>query len=174
MSKKLKVHPEVILTYSESRTGGEPIDPTDEWTDHETEFIDWRPYAVFVDDDKKKAREKTSDWRVESLSSKKPLDIGVGDTVFIVVVRYQTGGTFGSSSGNWQIEGVFTSSEEAFKMKELIQEDNKAYIESRWHSRSDGKSVVPEEKYVSPNGYKCWQGYFEALENVEVSVFKAE
>lgn len=173
MKKKIMSYPEVILTYSETRSGGEPIDPTDKWTDHETEYIDWRPYCVFVDDDKKKAREKTSDWGVESLSSNKPLDISVGDTVFIVVVRYQTGGTFGCSSGNWQIEGVFTTSEEAFKMKELIQEDNKAYIDSRQCIRG-GNNVAIEEKYVSSNGYKCWQGYFEVLESVEVSVFKAE
>lgn len=70
-------------------------------------------------------------------------------TVYVVVVTYDTGGTFSTTYNERRIEGIYFSSHEAEKIKNAIY--NKTY----------------KEKYGK---YCFWEGYFEKLRNVEIGV----
>lgn len=166
MSKKKQK--ELILTYKESRYFA---DLDGERDDREEEYVEWSPLGVFVDEPKKKAREKTPNWEVEQLHYDgivKP-----GDTIWLLVVRYRTGGTFSSTSGAWNIEGVFKDESEARKNACLIEEDDAAYrnwLLTHPSYKRKAKDKPPDDKY-KPKGYKCWQGHFESLESVEIHNF---
>ena len=68
--------------------------------------------------------------------------------LFLAVVRYSTGDTFGSSHGMWHIHGAFADYETALKELEEV--------------------TKPSPK----GGYKPWEGYFESLEGIEVHCLK--
>jgi len=76
-------------------------------------------------------------------------DLSDLEVVFWVVVRYTTGDTFGTSYGNWEKIGCYKSLKEAREVKQSIE---------------DG----------SYKGYKCWDGYFEALEDIEINILELE
>jgi len=69
----------------------------------------------------------------------------IGDGIYLIVVRYETGNSFGRSPGQWYVEGVYNDSEEAIDIAKSIK-DNK---------------YTKEE-------YPVWKGYFETLEGVEI------
>jgi len=71
------------------------------------------------------------------------------DIVYVVVVTYQTGDTFGYSTGNVSIVDVFNEEETACEVAASIRE-----------------KTFP--------GYTPWNGYFEALESVRVHKFKLD
>lgn len=60
-----------------------------------------------------------------------------------MVVIYTTGSTFGTRYGCGEIEGVYLTKEEALAVKESINND-------------------------TYQGYACWKGYFEDLEDCRV------
>lgn len=130
---------DLYLTYNEYRSGGDIEDPSDRWSNREPEHIDFSPKALFM--------ERPEDIFAHGLSDEeiyiKDENLEFGKNVFLVVVRYQTGDTFGYSTGNWHIVGVFDDPEKAKETKKQINDD--LY-----------------------NGYKPWDGYFEHLEDVEV------
>lgn len=156
--KEVEKKQELILTYSEYKTGGEAHDPSDRWTTHEPEYIDFSPLKVFL------GRDKTEEWNIEVLYPE--FDVKEGDIIHLLIVRYQSGGTFGRSHGNWKIEGVYKTSEEASAVEKLIWEDDKHYKESE-----RGYSHKKKYKPIYNGECKCWHGYFEALEGVEVESF---
>lgn len=71
--------------------------------------------------------------------------------LFLVIVLYQTGDTFGTSYGNHHIVNAYKTEEEANNKKDGI---NKHYEEY--------------QKTGKYTGYCPWIGYFERLENVLV------
>lgn len=71
--------------------------------------------------------------------------------VYLVVVRYQTGDTFGRSYGNFHFYSVRKTEEEAIK------------------DRLDCESPVKKGDYEN---YRPWDGYFERLEHVEIHKMK--
>ncbi len=159
---------ELLLTYHESRHGGAAINPDDSWTEHEDEYIDFYIEGVFVDDDNKRARDKSSTWYKETLSH--TFDVKPGDQIWVVVIRYYTGGTFGRTCGAWKIDGVYQTAEEANKIEADIESDEKAYREWCWRNPGykSEKEPFPKEKYKKD---KCWRGHFEGFERVEVRGF---
>jgi len=66
-----------------------------------------------------------------------------GTKLYIVVVRYSTGSTFGQSNGCSYFEGIYNTAEEAGAISDSIYKN----------------------KYL---GYRPWHGYFERLEDVEI------
>lgn len=167
MSKKKK---ELILTYQENKYG----DYSDEEGTRSTETVEWYPLGVYVDEQSKKAREKTKEWQIERLD----LDgiINPGDMIWIVVVRYTTGGTFCNTSGAWCLEAVFREESEAKNVASLIEEDEKAM--NAWcllnpNFKRKLTDKPPKDKY-KPEEWKPWRGHFEELEFVEVHNFKVQ
>jgi hypothetical protein len=127
----------VAIRYEERKSGGAPINPEDSWPDYEDEEIDfWLTSVRLYEPD---PAPKWS-WFQEVVDVDFPVEIGM--KVYVVVVRYTTGGTFIRTKGAWNILGVFPDSKKAGDMVTSVYND-------------------------TYSGYKCWQGYFESLESCE-------
>jgi hypothetical protein len=97
-SKSLeKPKKQLWLTYDEEISGGQAKDPEDRWTDHEDTDIEFSLRRCYG------AAERVPVWLRERVDL--DFDVHVGDQVYVVVVRYGTGGTFGHTNGAWYIEG---------------------------------------------------------------------
>lgn len=68
-----------------------------------------------------------------------------GEKVYIIVVRYSTGDSFGRSNGHWHIEGAYNDRDEAEAIGKRIAHGN-----------------------YKKDSYLPWNGYFEHLEEVSV------
>lgn len=83
-------------------------------------------------------------------------EVYAADEVFIVVVRYRDGDTFGTSYGNWTVWAATATEAEAVKIAGSI---------------TDG-SLVREAEKAKGGAYFPWNGYFNSLEGVEVHGFR--
>jgi len=140
--KEVKSEPSLYLKYNESRSGGEICEgqENDSWPSHEDENIDFDPeYLVLA------AEDNRPDW-VEEI---KDIDFEpskyVNKLVYLVIVRYYDGGTFGRTCGYWKIMLCTTKQKEALKLEKSIR---------------DGSYQKGE--------YLEWNGYFAGLEDVEI------
>lgn len=85
-----------------------------------------------------------------------------GMTVYVVIVRYQSGDTFGTSYGNYEVMGVFDAIDAARELAEAVdreanETDVRGRVDRKFEFDHDGKTY-----------YKAWAGYFERFEGVEV------
>lgn len=83
-------------------------------------------------------------------------EVYAADEVYLVVVRYRDGDSFGSSHGNWTVWAAVATEAEAIKIAGSI---------------TDG-SLVKEEEKAKGRVYFPWTGYFNGLEGVEVHGFR--
>ncbi len=159
---------ELYLEYTENSYGGEICAGQENYAypDHEDAHIDWKPTKLTT--------KKKQTYNVETIQVEKELD-----TYYLVVVRYSSGNTFGSTSGNWYILELSESYERASRLKEYIEYDDKICMsnESRWNKslKDEREELYPDiygffygEKDNRSGTYKVWQGYFERLEDVEI------
>lgn len=65
--------------------------------------------------------------------------------VWLVVVRYRDGSSFGFTEGQWSVKGAFLSSSDAYALKEQIEND-----------------AVPSEMHCE------WKSYFATLTDVTI------
>jgi hypothetical protein len=134
---------ELFLTYEESRYGGEPI--SDEpYSDHETAYIEWTPTGLYVT--KPELTGTSRSWTawyepVTLNDSEVPI---VGTTMYIGIVRYADGDTFGECQGYWNIVSCSANHDKA---KNLLD-----------------AALVPR-KPNSRDIYRPWEGYFSYLIN---------
>lgn len=83
----------------------------------------------------------------------------VDQVVWVVVVEYSSGDTFGRSSGNTTVVGVYDDGVVASIVKGKIEDDYKDKSNSFDQIKIEGQ----------PDIYTyTWKGYFESLENVHV------
>lgn len=136
---------ELYLTYSESRSGGDiyPGMENDSWPDYQDEFIDFSPESLYLDE------QDVSSWRKETIKIDE--DVSRGDIVFLVIVRYGDGGTFGRTLGYWQIFGATKDGDKARELSRAIPNGD-------WKSSS----------ILSEYSYDVWSGYFSSFEGVDV------
>lgn len=127
----------LAIRYDESRYGGAAINPEDPWPDHEDEHTEFSLTSVRLYEENP---DNKWSWHQEVVEVDFPVE--VGSTVYVVVVRYTTGGTFGRTLGAWSILGVYPDAEKADAVVKSVYDD-------------------------SYPGYKCWQGYFESLESCD-------
>lgn len=125
---------EIYLTYVEDRSGGEPIHKG-EW-DRTDEHIKFYPKSLYAVLDKEP-------W-VETINVGFSVQDFVGKLIDVVIVRYSSGDSFGTSCGNWHIIGAYPA--ESNKSKEIVK-------------------TIRKGKY---KGYCPWKGYFEELESVDI------
>ena len=129
----------LYISYNESSEGGEisPGQENDDWPSHEPEYITLSIRDIF------KNRPKDH-WRIEEME----VDFvpKVGNTVFLIVVRYGTGDTFSNICGQSTFLSIYEKEEDALAEKELV--------ESRKH-KDDWR----------------WDDYFGGLEGVEIHSF---
>lgn len=140
---------ELYLTYNESRNGGEPDDPSDRWTNHSDEHIVFTPTGVFS---QKCSFQETFEVPFDPAQY-------LGTQIYVVIVRYYDGGTFGRICGLWKIVGAFTDPVLVRKAVDLI--------EGGKDSQELSKKLAPLTCY----GYYPWFGYFAGFEGVEVHEF---
>jgi len=133
--KKVESKPEysVFIHYEERTTGGERLDSEDRWSSRADEHTEWELTGATL--------EPGDDWNREEVVLEQ--EVHTGDPIWVVYVRYQTGGTFGTRYGAGAIVKAFLSLEEAQQCAESITQG-------------------------TYKGYKCWEGYFERLEYVIV------
>jgi len=82
------------------------------------------------------------------------------DEVFLVVVRYQDGNSFGTSHGNWDVFDAVATEDEAIKIAKSIEDGSLV------------KAVEADQKKGIYHRYILWTGYFNSLEGVEIHSFK--
>jgi len=87
----------------------------------------------------------------ESLVKEMP-DVSAGDTVYVVVVGYTSGDTFGRDGGHTAVLDAFTDPQGAEELMEAAADN-----------RSDYKMTVNGVEYYCP-----WVGYFEHQEECHV------
>jgi len=127
------------LFYRESRSGGEICagQEDDPWPSHEDEVIDFELVACQKDVSEMPGLQR----------EQVQIDFDACPMIHVVLVRYRTGGTFGSTTGAWHIVGVYDSEGSAESIRKTIE---------------DGTYV----------GWEPWKGYFEKLESAEVVSLK--
>ncbi len=86
-----------------------------------------------------------------------------GAEVFLVVVTYSSGSTFGNSYGNVTVVGCYEEEAQADSIASDILADDTDVDVDRAYRRSLKRSK--KERFT---GYKAWTGYFEGLEGVVV------
>jgi hypothetical protein len=125
------------------------------------------PYTGFSEEEiefhpeylKSKEPEKDAHWNfrtVQKLECECEFDPKDCKKLYLVVVRYTDGGTFGSTKGYWTVKGIFKDDDSAHAFKKLVE---------------DGK--CPKRTYESHDGsieemHHEWEGYFASLDGVEV------
>lgn len=135
----------LFYTYREEHiSGGEPLSD-EEWCSYSDSHYSWRlqdvsvkapkstPYNGFVEVGKLIGDK----WKAEEAS--------VGDDVWVVVVQYSTGSTFGRSFGHGTVACICKNEDDAIDIKNAIN--------SGW----SGPGSVH---------FATWQGYFEDIESV--------
>lgn len=121
---------QLYVVYDERRYGGGKKEQG-EFADREDEQIevDWK-FCL---------RKNIEQWWVETVQV--DFDPQTVNHVFLVVVRYSDGDTFGRTEGHWHIIGAYKDPEKAKEME----------------------STVKAKKY---KGHKPWIGYFARFTNV--------
>lgn len=92
-------------------------------------------------------------WSFEAF--KVPQSTYDADKVYVVVVTYSSGDTFGCSYGNIAIAFVTEDADEAIKAKKAVETD----WSDKWRDHPKGV------------GYAPWNGYFEGVQSVEIQMF---
>ena len=137
--QKVKEPKRIYIEYHENETGGEAEDPNDRWSDYadtvkEVEFI-------------KLYREVPKDrffYHSVEVSNEDLLKL---DKLYLAVVRYTDGGTFGKTIGYWEVIGVAPT----YKIAELMLEE-----------------AIKSTKKGDYKNYKPWEGYFASLNDTEI------
>jgi len=133
----------VYVRYSVTATGGEICSgqENDGWPSRDPEHRSHEVVGIFTDEENDGRRYKHYSYNEQTDVTFAPKS---GNTVHLVLVIYQTGDTFGYSTGNVSVVGVYETSKEA-------------------------KEIAKSIRAGTYSGYKCWDGYFERLESIEVS-----
>lgn len=106
-------------------------------------------------------RRDTNDAFCESI--KVTEDMFNADELFLVVVRYSDGSTFGQTSGLYEFVAAFDNEKDCKELREEIKLDAR---KSSYGFRPKTKNI----NYSSSRGllYTPWKGYFARLSSVEI------
>lgn len=129
----------VYIEYDSYSSGGERVDPDYQWSDR-TERV------TTVNFKKLHRKSPTSRFFYDSVEVSNPKMLEL-DELYLAVVRYRTGDTFGTTTGAWHVVGVAPT----YKIAELMLKEATAPSEPGDYSH-----------------YKPWEGYFESLEDTEI------
>jgi hypothetical protein len=144
--------PTLYISTTEHSHGGEPEDDG-EWA-HHSDVVK----SVSFDS---VSRNPQGFWGCGSGFEVSP-EVYKAEKVFLVIVRYYDGGTFGRTCGNWKVMGSFLTEQESLDFAESIE--NGTYEKEVKKTRKKSRSF-----FGGP--YMPWIGYFSGLEGVEVHCF---
>jgi hypothetical protein len=142
----------VSVVYTSIRSGGESTSG-EMFSEREPAYTDFEVVRVSADHD-------------GCLSSEEMpvnFDPNTANEVYVVVVRYSTGDTFGHSSGEYDFIGVFDNEVVARTIAESIREGHNDENHKDYSKYKALMGVKPEE-YILLR----WEGYFEDLEQIEI------
>jgi len=128
----------IIVKYTEDKEVVKKSNPNDKWDNGEQE-VSFNIKTVH-------ATEPDDGWPQSVEVAFNPED-HLGKRVYVIVVRYDTGDTFGRTYNTWKIPEVVLTMEEADKICKAI-------------------------KYDKYNGYVSWKGYFENFNSVDYESFE--
>lgn len=123
------------LDYNENRTGGER-ESDEQWSSRRPTYITVEFHSL------SRGSSRLSNGNIEVTQEQYD-----ARELFVVIVRYRDGDTFGTSHGHWTVAGVALTADEARK------------IEAEAHGPK------PDSHY------REWDGYFNGLESVEIHCF---
>lgn len=126
-------------------------------TRDEREDVEWGSWETHYDSSVTKVsrnKDLLNKWNFESFSV--PQSTYDAEYVYVVVVTYESGNTFGRSYGNVTVAFVTENPDDAVDAKEAI--DKGWTDEWRDHPNSCG--------------YAPWDGYFERVQSVNIEFFK--
>jgi hypothetical protein len=148
------------INFIGSTRGGRPL-TNEDFSDREDEVNDFSIHSVNIINDDLVVEK---DWHsfCDSVDIALNFKAKKGDTVYVVVVTYEDGDTFGRSYGNICVVDVFENEEEAEKIASIIYGDEK---------KSDKDDIFDKKVKRSFKGYAPWVGYFERLQSVDVFPF---
>jgi hypothetical protein len=126
----------VIVKYNQHEKEVRAIKPNDEWDSGEQE--------IFFTIESVHATEPEYGWPQSVEVSFNPED-HLEENMYVIVVRYDTGDTFGNTYNTWKIPEVVLTMAEADKICKAI-------------------------KYDKYDGYVSWKGYFEHFNSVDYEV----
>lgn len=135
MKKKEKIETpaedRIYIDYQETRSGGEPLSD-EEWSNRADSNIEIEFLGAYRSPPKHK-------FFYDSF----PVDpeLHKPGKVYLAVVRYSTGDTFGRTNGAWHLVGLAKNSREAQEMLDAA---------------------------LNGTGWKPWEGYFERFESTEI------
>ena len=132
-NRKEETMTKLVLEYEQSKDVIRTSDPNDSW-DRDDTTTHFHPTVM-------RLGERGRSWIGETFDV--PFDVKVGDPVLLVVVRYDTGDTFGRSENQFLFIGVYKEGEELEKVLKSIKDNS--------HERS-----------------YCWTGCFENYRDTEV------
>jgi hypothetical protein len=94
--------------------------------------------------------------------------------LYVVVVEYSSGDSFGRSEGNLAVAFVTENSQEAIECRDAILENEAYEYENRYSFRDKtGKKPMWDDKFRDHpksvcKGYSPWRGYFEHVSGVSI------
>jgi len=92
------------------------------------------------------------------------LDVNIGDTVYVVIIRYSDGDTFGNDEGQHAVADVFKDEIDALELQNWYE----GWTTTE-HMRYGGGKVVPFQESFKGKEYRIpWAGYFERYESVNI------
>jgi hypothetical protein len=133
------------MRYSESEHCIQDDFNRDDWSGYSEYQKEFHPISLH--------RSQPAEWYYEKLELN--FDPKEVNKVWIVVARYTDGGTFGCTHGYWKVKAVCKTDDEAYAIKKQIE-----------------NGTFPKPKYAwrgkDHEGMHEWEGYFAALDDVEV------
>ena len=142
MSKKTKPNPikhKIFISYSESREGGDVIDPENSWPSYEPTYID----VSFNGYKSEHVNDFTSPW----LDSFDVTDevfalVKTGVDLHLVVARYSDGDTFGSTNGYWKISRLTAMKPIVLRRFLMIQTERLFRLSATWKPTTTGVTTT--------------------------------
>lgn len=120
----------LYLEYTESETGGDPIDPTDRWTSYTDRYREVTFIKLYREPPAGRFFYDSVELINDELANLKELHLAV--------IRYSTGNTFGHTEGCWYIVGVAPTFDIAKMMiKEALEGDGYKPWEGYFESYTD-------------------------------------
>jgi hypothetical protein len=143
--------PTLYIHTTETSSGGEP-ESDDRWC-HHSDIVKAVSFNSV-------SRKRSDGFWPSGDSFEVSEEVYKAPKVFLVIVRYFDGGTFGRTCGCWHIQGSFTTEKEALALAASIRDRS---YEKEW-----------EKQHKKGYHYLPWQGYFSGLEGVEVHCFPVQ
>jgi len=149
MTTTTRLH--VFIKSSSSGDGGYCDDKEQgsyDWRNPSFKEIEIKSYCCLSEDNAKK-----EDLWAEAVEVE--FEPKVGSQVFMVVPRYSTGNTFGTSYGEYTIHGIYSTLDKAQSVVKFLETEYDCYREAKINL-----------------SYRVWMGFFERLEEIQIEVLE--